>query len=277
MRPELIHISTEAADFSAQQGSALSGESVFSDEPQHVLEASVVQMDGSSLFDRIMGSLPDGVSHNIRKAGLAGAGAFMAVAAACGGGESDGAEVKYIQSSPSPTHEQTVIVVTPKEPTVTPTPKREPTSIVVQGPTEAEKKATREQADDIILSVSAQISDVQAPFYSRMSLDVFKSRQAEIKTMTEEIDKKLDEGDVTGARAEISLLKNKIKSLGDPLKHAVVAEDVRRKHDPENKYIPTNETLDPAVLAWYLSTVDILVATELPITPTPAGTPPVVK
>jgi len=216
-----------------------------------------------------------------RKPLIAAGGIAAAILTACGGGGDD-ASVALSTVEPVATVGQTVIVVeptptnTPDARTVIPTPTQE--TPVAQGPTEADKARVRDQADEILLLVSAQINDIQTPFYSRMSPDVFESRQKEINTMVEEINKNLDEGNITAARVVVTTLKNKIKALGDPTKQAVISQEARQKHDPENKHIPKNETIDPAVLSWYLSTVDILTATDSSDSvPTPAGTPPVVK
>ena len=213
-----------------------------------------------------------------RKPLIAAGGIAAAILTACGGDKDSGVKVEFIPHTPTSEVTNTPIAVSTSTPTATKEVLPTPETPVVQGPTEADKAMVRDQADEILLLVSAQINDIQTPFYSRMSPDVFESRQKEINTMVEEINKNLDEGNITAARVAVSTLKNKIKALGDPTKQAVISQETRQKHDPENKHIPKNETIDPAVLPWYLSTVDILTATDSSdAVPTPAGPTPVVK
>jgi hypothetical protein len=139
MRPELIHISTEAADFSAQQASVPAAS-----------EAAVAQYPATpGMFEKIFSSLPDGISQNIRKAGLAGAGAFMAVAAACGGGESGDGEVKLVPVTSTPNATQEIIVVS----TSTPTPTKE----VPPTPTKTAKEIAMEKMPIPVKSVYQNI------------------------------------------------------------------------------------------------------------------------
>lgn len=246
--------------FSEQPTGGPLTEPIFSSEATEIVGSDVLGTPSDrGLFEKVISSLPEGISQNIRKAGLAGAGAFMAIAAACGGGEGDGSQVTLSTVEPNPTGGQTVISVPTKEPTVTSTPKIE-TTPVVQGPTEAEKANTRDQADERLDLLSDEISALSAPLSPRVDASVLKAQQAEIDSIVDKINDSLEKGDLTSARASLSDLKRRIIQIGDVEKSDPIPEELKNKHDPQGRYIDKFDLVDPRTLPWFLATVDILVA-----------------
>jgi len=111
-------------------------------------------------------------------------------------------------------------------------------------------------------SVVKEVTSLDAPLYPKMSLEVFKFRQTQIQELVKLINSDIANGNIASAQKNLAALKDQLKQLSDPRKLAVISKETRQKHDPENKYIPKNETIDPEILPYYLDVIDSLVRIE---------------